>query len=95
MKMLGSHCYMCICAGIIGGHSNRGRGTGPAALAEVQADRRDMNRTMCLQALTEHQETLLKAAATRTKSSWALGAKPQTPFLISSTQCPDLLGSAC
>lgn len=46
-----------------------GVGTGPAALAAVQADRRDTKRTMCLQALTEHQEIILKAMTTTTKPS--------------------------
>lgn len=39
-------------------------GTGPAALTEVHADRRDMYKTMGLQALMEHQEIILKTTTT-------------------------------
>jgi hypothetical protein len=70
-----------ICTGVIGGHGIR-VGMGPAVLAAVQADRRDMNRTMYLQALTEHQEIILKATTnkqTNKQTKPLLGPRRQNP----------------
>lgn len=64
-----------ICSGVISGH-RIGVGVRPAALAAVQADRRDMNRTMYLQALTEHQEKNLK---NNKQTKPLLGPRGQNP----------------